>query len=258
MTKSAQRNVFYGRYIEQMPLLVNQGLQPYTSKDVMQRRVEALQHNDKDEISFWLNSYWHNSYWHTSDGLAYHKGNLIVAPDSELLRNITPNPKLRNGALVLTLEQYIELFKQHEFIRRDKVILGKPLTKEQAKKHALWIKLAQEDRALLNEYVDLIFAKAREVYGRDENMGFYLQNDQEDPLMRAWGHRDLYDGSDADARISLDEIDTRLFGVRAQNLEALLGNIAVELGITNLDDLKRAIQLYQGAKEGSIDLKLLQ
>lgn len=84
----------------------------------------------------------------------------------------------------LTIEQYQEL-SNYGVIERDKVITGEPLTKKQAKEHIIWIKLAHEDKTLLNEYVNLIFAKAKENYGFDKNMGIYLPNDQEIPALHA-------------------------------------------------------------------------
>jgi hypothetical protein len=236
--------IFEGRYNEQMPLLVNGGLQPLTSKDVMGYRIKAIQSNDKDEIDFWL-----NHYWDTVTGLAYYKGNLIVAPNSQELLNITPESKLNNGGLVLTPDQYKKLAKEYEVIKRSKIRYDKSLTKEQAKQHPVWIKLAQEDRELLNEYVDKIFAKAKDVYGCDENMGIYLPDDRKNPELRGWDLGYLSYGSDADARYDLDGDNLRLPGVRAKNLEGILLNILKERKITNPNELKEALDWYRKKSE---------
>src|SRR3989344_7747914 len=204
--------VFEGKYNEQMPLLVQEGLTPLTVKDVMKYRLQAIQSKDKDEMDFWL-----NQYFDTVDGLAYHKGQLIVVPNSQELFNINQDSKLSNGSLILNDEQYKQLSKKYEVIKRSKVKTGNSLSKKEAKQHPIWLKLAQEDKSLLNEYVDAIFAKAKEVYDYDENMGIYLPNDQETPVMCDWCLGDLSGRSDAVAGDDLDYY-SRLLG-RAQNLE---------------------------------------
>src|SRR3989344_8200505 len=122
--------VFEGKYNEQMPLLVQEGLTPLTIKDVMKYRLQAIQSKDKDEMNFWL-----NQYFDTVDGLAYHKGQLIVVPNSQELLNINQDSKLNNGSLILNDKQYKEISKKHEVIERNKIVSGKSLTKEQAKQH---------------------------------------------------------------------------------------------------------------------------
>ena len=244
--------VFEGRYNSQMPKLVQEGLTPLTVKDVMKYRLQAIQSKDKDEMNFWL-----NQYFDTVDGLAYHKGQLIVVPNSQELFNINQDSKFSNGSLILDDEQYKEISKKHEVIERNKIVSGKALTKEQVKLHPIWLKLAQEDKSLLNEYTDAIFAKAKEVYGYDENMGVYLPDDQEQPAMRDWCLRDLGGRSYASARDNLYS-NCRLFGVRVQNLGSTLEKIAKEAKIMNPQEVRKALEFYKTAKQGSIDLKLLQ
>ena len=253
-TKLIQGNyqVFEGRYNEQMPLLVQEGLTPLTTKDVMQYRLQAIQSKDKDEMNFWL-----NQYFDTVDGLAYHKGQLIVVPNSQELLNINEDSKLNNGSLKLNDEQYKEISKKHEVIERNKIVSGKSLTKEQVKLHPIWLKLAQEDKSLLNEYTDAIFAKAKEVYDYDENMGVYLPDDQEQPAMRDWFLWGLDGRSNAFAGVVLGS-DFRLFGVRAQNLGSTLEKIAKEAKIMNPQEVRKALEFYKSGKTGKLDLKLLQ
>jgi len=199
---------FQGSYNKQMPLLIQEGLQPLTAKDVMEYRIKAIQSNNEDEFDFWL-----DHYFDTADGLAYHDNNLIVVPNSQELLNINPESKLSNGSLILSPKQYERLSKEHEVIKRDNIISGKPLTKEQAKEHPIWLKLAQEDKSLLNEYADAIFSKAKEIYNYNENMGIYPQDDQKTPVMRDWYFRSLYGRSGADAKNNLNN-NCRLLGVR--------------------------------------------
>ncbi len=215
--------IFEGKYNIQMPNLVQEGLQPLTSKDIMQYRIKAIQSNDENEMNFWLNQYFDTvdglAYY---KGLAYHKGKLIVVPKSDLLFNINLDSKLINGSLILGKEQYKELSKKYEAIERDKVKTEHNLTKKEVKEHPIWLKLAQEDRALLNEYTGAIFAKAKEVFDYDNNMGIYLPpDDEEQPVMRGWFLRNSVGRSGAVVGGSLD-YDCCLLGVRAQNLEEVL------------------------------------
>ena len=252
-TKLIQRDyqVFEGRYNSQMPKLVQEGLTPLTVKDVMKYRLQAIQRKDKDEMNFWL-----NQYFDTVDGLAYHKGQLIVVPNSQELLNINEDSKLNNGSLKLNDEQYKELSKKHEVIKRNKITSEKSLTKQEAKLHPIWLKLAQEDKSLLNEYTDAIFAKAKEVYDYDENMGVYLPDDQEQPAMRGWCLWVLSGGSSASAGVLSDVF--RLFGVRVQNLGSTLEKIAKEAKIMNPQEVRKALEFYKSGKTGKLDLKLLQ
>ena len=235
--------VFEGRYNAQMPKLVQEGLQPLTVKDIMQYRLQAIQSNDKDEINFWL-----NQYFDTVDGLAYNKGQLIIVPNSQELLTINQDSKLNNGSLILGKEQYEELSKKYEVIKRNKIKTGDVLTKKEAKEHPIWLKLAQDDKSLLNEYTDAIFAKAKEVYDYDENMGIYLPNDQEQPVMRDWFLGDVDFRSVSDAGYGLGG-GFRLLGVRAQNLGSLLEKIAKEEGIKNPEEIRKAIRIYKTTKE---------
>ena len=235
--------VFEGRYNSQMPLLVQEGLTPLTIKDVMQYRLQAIQSKDKDEMNFWL-----NKYWDTIDGLAYHDNKLIVVPNSQELFNINQDSKFSNGSLILNDEQYKELIKKHEVIERNKIVSGKDLTKEQVKQHPIWLKLAQEDRALLNEYTDAIFSKTKEFYNYDKNMGIYLSNDQENPVMHVWYLGDLYDWSNAVARYD-SLVDYRLLGMRGQNLGSTLEKIALKEKLTNPSKSQKAIRMYKSIME---------
>ena len=209
----------------------------------MQYRLQAIQSKDENEIDFWL-----NQNFDTIDGLAYHDNNLIVVPNSQELLNVNPNSKLSYGSLMLSPEQYEQLSKKHEVIKRNKIISGRPLTKEQAKKHPIWLKLAQDDKSLLNEYADAIFTESKRVYNYDKNMGIYLPNDQDEPLMRDWFLWNLDDGSDACAWSGLYS-GWRLLGVRTQNLGSLLEEIAKEAKITNPQEVKKAIEFYKRNKE---------
>ncbi|MCX6711598.1 MAG: hypothetical protein NT139_00985 [Candidatus Woesearchaeota archaeon] len=232
--------VFEGIYNQIMPLLVKENYQPLTTKDIMLNRIKAIQSKDQNEINFWL-----NQYLDTVDGLAYHNNELIIQPNSNLLLDINQDSRLNNGSLILNQEQFNELSKKYEVFNRNKIISDKRLTKQQVKEHPIWLKLAQDDKSLLNEYTDLIFSKAKEIYQYDENMGVYLPNDQENPAMHDWFLWDLVSRSFAGTRC--DFYNARLFGVRAQNLEIILGKIVLDQGL-NQEELRKAIEPYKKAK----------
>ncbi|MFH0936237.1 MAG: hypothetical protein V1815_00990 [Candidatus Woesearchaeota archaeon] len=235
--------VFEGTYNQIMPLLVKENYQPLTTKDIMLNRIKAIQSKDQNETNFWL-----NKYFDTADALAYHDNKLIIQPNSRHLLSINQDSKLNNGSLILNQEQFNELSKKYEVFDRNKIKHGNSLTKQQSKEHPIWLKLAQDDKSLLEEYTDLIFAKAKEIYGYNENMGICLPDDQENPAMRDWFLWNLVNRSDAVAGSGLD-YNTRLFGVRAQNLDQLIFKIAQEEDITNPEELRKAIKLYKTAKK---------
>jgi len=131
------------------------------------------------------------------------------------------------------------LLKENEAIKRDKIISGRNLSKKEAKDHPIWNKLAQDDKSLLDDYVEAIFDKVREVNSYNENMGIYLPDDQDVPLLRCWRLRGLGIRSGANARGDFCD-DARLFGVREKNLESILGNIVLEEKLNNPDELRKA------------------
>jgi hypothetical protein len=245
--------IFNGRYNEQMPLLVNESLEPLTAKDVMQYKLQAIQSKDKGELDFWI-----KHKWDTATGLVCYKEDLIIDPNSRLLLEINQDSELYDGSLILNEIQYLKLSKENEVIKRNKIIAGMSLTKREAKKHPIWLKLAQDDKSLLNEYVEVIFDKAKEIYNYNKNMGIYLPYYLGTPLMRGWCFRGLDDWFGANARGGLDGSGSCLLGKRAQNFGAVLEQIAKEAKITSPQEIKKALEFYKSGKSGNLDLKLLQ
>ena len=107
---------FQGSYNKQMPLLIQEGLQPLTAKDVMEYRIKAIQSNNEDEFDFWL-----DHYFDTADGLAYHDNNLIVVPNSQELLNINPESKLSNGEATKQEKEEEKRQEELEKQRQEKV-----------------------------------------------------------------------------------------------------------------------------------------
>ena len=206
---------FYGRSIDQMPLLIKEGRTPLSVSGLMKRRIEvADSSNQKLRDAYWLN------YFHTGDALARdHKGNIKIVLDAQHLRDINKDSVLLNGGLLSTTEEYARLDgPEFKVGNLNKYSLDKPLTEAQVNEHPMWQALAR-DPAVLKEYAARTFAKAKEIYKLDENMGLYLPSVQEKPIMRSWCVGGLDGRSDADGD-DLDDASGRLVGVAPEALVA--------------------------------------
>ncbi|TKJ16907.1 hypothetical protein CEE44_00015 [Candidatus Woesearchaeota archaeon B3_Woes] len=189
LIQDKEYELFHGAYCNMMPLLRQEGFRPLTSKEIMSYRVKALQSQDKNEREFWLEKvdapYEHRSdtesNFNTSDGLVSYGEHLMVVPNAEILLNIhetgscgcrfvTFSKKRPTGALELNLDQYNELSQKYESFKYGELLLNRELSENEARNHPLWLKMAQDDRALLEEYVDCIF---REFKDNEKNMVFY-------------------------------------------------------------------------------------
>ena len=195
---------FYGRITEQMPLLLAEGRTPMSYAQLMQRKLTAPKNLRPSYI---------DNYFHTGDALLYNHhpdGRFKVCLDSKELRGLTPQSTLtRKRALVLTTPY--EDIDAPEF-RRDEVILGRPLKKQEAKAHPVLQVLAR-DQHLLNESVDFIFSEAKTRFDYDENMGVYLADPQPVPTLGSWYVNRLDGRSNAGGYDDLDVDYGRLVGV---------------------------------------------
>src|SRR3989338_2675327 len=109
---------FYGRIIDQIPLLLASGRVPLSTKQLMERRIEV---RDADfgkqykgtaheaSIQAVRDSIWTN-YFDTGDGVLYHPdGKIKVVVNAPFLRSLNPESKLSNGALVAEIPSLEEL-----------------------------------------------------------------------------------------------------------------------------------------------------
>ena len=159
---------FYGRNIDQMPNLVAEGRTPLSVSGLMQRRLETRNSSETVRNSWW------NNHFDTGDAIAYHPdGRIKVVLDAQSLREINPKSQLSNGALVLPDGLYEKLDGQ-EFTRKDvQRYVGDWLSSKDAKSNPIWQALAR-DTKLLNDYVDAVFAQAKEQFSYDKNMVVYV------------------------------------------------------------------------------------
>ncbi|MEK6871571.1 MAG: hypothetical protein AABX16_01575 [Nanoarchaeota archaeon] len=167
---------FYGRDTEQMPKLIAENRIPLSVANILQARLTF-----GETLPDWI-----NYYFDTGDAIVYHpKGNVKIILDSAHLREINPKSKISNGALVLENDIYNSVdgvkFSRKELEKH----LRKLLSKKQAKENPIWQVLAR-DKNVLNEYVDFAFAKMKERFCYDENMGVYLDSPSDITKLRSW------------------------------------------------------------------------
>jgi len=203
---------FYGRNTEQMPKLIADGRIPMNFSQLMQRRLDVR--NAKTNVK----SAWGDNYFDMGDAVAYHPdGRVKIVLDSQYLREMTPETQRNSGALVLTSEQY-DAMDGEEFKEGKLGKTGEGLSKRSAKAHPVWRVLAR-DQALLNDYVDYIFAEGKERY--DTAMGVYPYSAQGNtPEMRAWYVDRLVDWSYASGGDDLDSVSGRFVGIAPEALSA--------------------------------------
>lgn len=204
---------FYGRNVEQMPLLVSEGRTPLSVAGLMQRRLETRNASNDIKPS------WMDNYSDTGDAFAYHPdGRVKIVLDSQTLREMTSESKRNGGALILGEDVYNAL-QEEEFKKGELGKLETSLSAKDVKSHPVWRALAR-DQSLLNEYTDLIFSEAKQRFRYDSNMGIYLDSAQgESPEMRAVCVLRLEYRSSVYGRYYLGSIYGHLVGVapEAQN-----------------------------------------
>ncbi len=226
---------YFGRNIDQMPKLIEEGRTPLSASGLMERRLETLSASDP------VNNSWWNNYFDTGDSVFYYPdGRIKVVLDAKPLREISSESKLQNGALVLPDGLYEQLEGQ-EFTREQVAkYVDRQLTSKDAKNNPVWVALAR-DQNLLNAYVDAVFSEAKQQFGYNENMGVYVDNAQNVPTGRLWAViRGLGGSSSANGRNNLDVDDGRLVGVAAEPQAARENSDAQKIVAPTLDQVMEA------------------
>src|SRR3989344_6285000 len=130
---------FQGRYVDAMPALTAEGRIPMSISELMKRRLQVLQSENKKLVSAW----WGN-YFDSPDGVAYKGDEVKVVLNAQMLLDITPGAELNDGALVLTEKQYDGLpgktfsRKQLEKYRRKIESEAGSMIKNQALENPVW------------------------------------------------------------------------------------------------------------------------
>lgn len=216
---------FYGQNINQMPHLLKASREPLSTVDLMQRRLAVRDPSFSKEVT---DSWWAN-YFDTGDGILYHpNGKVKVVLGAEFLRKLTPRTPLVNRAVKLgnDRDSSIEIYNQTE---------GPEFTRSEVKNDkfsTVWLTLAGDDRALLDEYKQAVREefKARHNY-EGSFMDIYVASAQNVITGRLWRVYRSYSNSNAGGDSSLDNLDDRLVGVapEAQLEETLVRSASPEV-----------------------------
>lgn len=244
------------RNVDQMPALIADGRVPMNYSQLMQRRLNVRNFDADVKASYMDN------YFDTGDAVVYHPdGRVKIVLDSQTLRDITPQSELRNGALVLTEEDYNAL--QGEEFKKGK--LGKiddGMSRADVKSHPV-LKVLARDQGLLNDSVDFIFGEYQSRFAKDKAlddlrlMGVYPSSAQGNtPDLRAWCVYRLGNGSDADGGNDLDIDIGRFVGIAPEALSAP-GKGVSNIRTYTMADLQKFGQAVNKLKE-VVNPKLLE
>ncbi len=204
-----QYKEFYGRNIDQMPKLIAEGRTPLSVAGLMRARLSALSGSPAVKSAWWDN------WFDLGDAIAYHpNGDVKIVPDATVLRGVSPQSKLQNGALMLEDGVY-ESLPGNEFRRNKLGTTGQDLSKRQALNSPVWNELARGDHKLLEEYVNAVFSEAKERFSYSENMGIYVADAPTVPSVRPWYVYLLDCRSGACGNYRLGSYCGRLVGVAA-------------------------------------------
>ena len=140
--------------------LRSKGKVPFTIKENIITRLK-----DKSLFNSWLNSCTAIVYKANSD-------EFLLVPKCKLLINIDEN--FNQSSIILSDEEYSKLKKEKGTIvfDRKKVKCDELLTKEEVKKHPVWLALCENDKKLLSDYVEYYFKE----FSKDKAMAFWVQN----------------------------------------------------------------------------------
>jgi len=176
--KYKRYTVYEGAFNARMQDLLKDGRVPMNFAQVMLRRVEVPDQSTPTDVR----DAWWNNYVSTGDGARRHPdGSLKIAYDSSTLRSLTPTSALHQRALLLTPDEYatgdgpaftpaqVDQYTGNHHTSID-AVLANPI----------WCALARDDKALLREYAQTIFAQY------DHPMAIWAPRVQELPVERLW------------------------------------------------------------------------
>ena len=230
MTKTAtQYKAYNGRNVDQMPLMLAQGVVPLPTAEFMRNR-EAIVGQLGD------------IYADASDFVAYggkrasDEIRMIMTVDNQgriteagrkALELISPVQERSSGAIVLNDELY-DGFNGANVValsRKDlkKYGVDKNLTEAQVLNHPGWRVLLRHpdavpaefayDKGFMQEVVGRTFAEMNKQHGYTEGMGFYPDGSEKHAKLRAWYVLRLGNGSDARGGSDLGSDRGRFVGI---------------------------------------------
>ena len=144
-----------------MPQLIAAGFDIWTPADIMDARNDAVGKPWQDKV-------W-EAYIDTAFGIAGTKEAVYLDPNSSSLQAIT----LSNGALPLSDADRAGMQRY----QRSDLILGRDLSKEEARKHPLWLAFADRNQRRLDTYVENTFRLGKDKYGYGKMMKVHPPKD---------------------------------------------------------------------------------
>lgn len=199
---------FEGRYIDAMPALRADKRVPLTFRQIAGKQLEAVASGNEQMINGWL-----LNCFDTSDAIAYSGNEIKIVPDCELLKSINFDAKLKNGALVLSENQYKQLngktFQHSEFK------VNEHLTEQEAKEHPVW---QAELGDILEQYTKMVFSEGKKKYGFDNAMKVYLAGSQEKPTLRPFHVLSISGRSNLSSHYNYLDDFSRLVGERDEKI----------------------------------------
>ena len=204
---------FLGRNTEQMHLLIAEDRMPISVSGLESRKFEVLKFYNY--FSENVRNSWLNYYFDTGDGIALHpNGKVKIVPDALQLRQMNEQSPLRNGALILTEQEWKDL-EGLELTRKeaDKYFKNS-FTEAKVNENPVHLALAR-DKNILKEYSHEAFAFMKQKFNYNEGLGLYKRDSAESvPTMRLWMVRRLESRSDVNGRCDLGNNYGLLVGVR--------------------------------------------
>ncbi len=202
--------VYPGKNIEQMPMLIKDGRVPIIPGGVLRRRLEVLGEGFSDDVR---KEWWHN-YSDTGMGVARHSdGSVKFVPNAKQMRELNLKSTLKGNLLVLGDDVYESLKGLKLTSKQIRKEIKGEYSPEEIPENMVWLYF-DNDASFLREYVKetLAFAKANKL-DYNKLMGLYLPSvDEEVARMGLVCVGGLEFGSDADGRFNLG-YDGRLVGV---------------------------------------------
>lgn len=158
--------VFDGPNQKQMPKLAAAGFVPANAAQIMRGRLEGKLD-------------WYCDY-DSSNVILYHPDGdpvKLVWDSEDLLRNLTSRSVVRRNALVVHDGAWDSIDGEVFSMTELAISTSKRQPKERTKHNLLWHWLANDDRKLLGEYVDAMFARVKAWRGcYNEAMGASIDN----------------------------------------------------------------------------------
>jgi|TARA_Y100000310_G_scaffold344480_1_gene457478 hypothetical protein len=176
--RDLEKLVYPGKNIEQMPILIGEGMTPLSVSEGMERRLDCIEHPEREDFYF-------RNYFDTRDGIAYgRKGKAKIVLDCQELMRITPESRLYEGGLIISQRAYDRL-KGFEFKIGGTEGVNIFLNRVQAKENEIWGVLARSQE-LLDNYVGYIFFKGKDLFNPKVAMRILIDNMKVDtPVIRS-------------------------------------------------------------------------